>query len=646
MVHEVQKHYVINGRYKFLVKCVGFRPDWKITTQSLLDTARDKLLRYLNSVAISLQEVIAGEATSKPPTLYIGPSSASTPTHFTRALGKGAAREKASAARAAFELSELSRLAELADAQKRIDAAGAELIANIPDTVYPKTPFFTNNSALYYSTKERRLILLSVFLDKKFGAVPPFTTRMALFRSAIMWNYFMDEAAVVRLERSASAKELLLTRTATNLKSLLNSDTRSGQCVDVMQRAFDKGQPIGAPEHQPEGNLWRRDYEALIECLMKKRPDLLLDIRRLNVRVGIGGGLPPQRLVTFASLSSGMGGFDKAAELAGISNGVATRVIASIDMDSTRSDLHEIFRCTNNARLTVARIEDVFACEAVVDALRGRVNGILASPLCTPFSTLGNQEGWAAAESNFTAHFRASQLLEVNFLLVENTKELLTLHNGKDMKALLFCANHHGFFLAFKKIFNAIHCKGAPPHSRERLGLIFVRKQFAGALKAKKFLKHEEELFTLPGRGSNARLASHILEGEDKVHKDDWVLNGYRIEGDMANVNYPVIPKGQMTSLPSTFWSTRGWSKGGDFSPTLTGNDGSSPLVLARRKGQPHALRHYTSTEALSFGSWELGQRQLPSHIKSSLVREVVGNSLIPEWAEVLISLAIKACCL
>ena len=82
----------------------------------------------------------------------------------------------------------------------------------------------------------------------------------------------------------------------------------------------------------------------------------------------------------------------------------------------------------------------------------------------------------------------------------------------------------------------------------------------------------------------------------------------------------------------------------GDFSPSITGCDGSSPLVLARRKGRTDALRFYTWKEALRFASWPI--RPLPHHITSKLVQEVIGHSLIPEWGEVLITLAIKSCCL
>ena len=73
---------------------------------------------------------------------------------------------------------------------------------------------------------------------------------------------------------------------------------------------------------------------------------------------------------------------------------------------------------------------------------------------------------------------------------------------------------------------------------------------------------------------------------------------------------------------------------------TITGSDGSSPLVLARRRGKPDALRYFTKNEVLAFGSWP--RRTLPP-MSSTLVREIVGNAIIAEWGEVVISLAIKA---
>ena len=64
-VELVQDHKINEfGRYLFKTKCVGFPADWTVTTESLLDTARDVLNDYLVGKDFTIANVQAGEKDS------------------------------------------------------------------------------------------------------------------------------------------------------------------------------------------------------------------------------------------------------------------------------------------------------------------------------------------------------------------------------------------------------------------------------------------------------------------------------------------------------------------------------------------------------------------------------------------------------
>ena len=641
-VKIVLSHIVLPcGRFVFYTKCFNFNPDWKITTATLLDGARERLLSYLDSVNISIKKVEKAEekAMVSP---NVGPSSVSPP-RATRAHSRGA---QATAMAANEEsIANATRAAEAAAVQALVVKAGKDLVDRIPPL--QMTIFFKAGDKL--CERGKRIILLLLFLGKDCGgsefvgealSIP----RKTLIKEAIKWGYFPAEKSALRY-KNGYARDEALNDGGTSLTRMLEGESATMHYYLQVQEAYAKGQNIwGIDAEEP----WASIYSNLHDAVSIHAPHLMPALLRRSLRYGRKGH-KAGGVITFVEASSGIGGFGRAAMIACDRLGVPGRVIASIDMAQNRESLHDACREPGNAKLLVARVEDVAASSVAVGGLLSvGVDVMTASTNCQPFSPLGNNLGWAGARDNVEAHFLLAEKCMARCIVFENSSKVLGESKKRDWSEWVKCGAEHGYILAFARSFNALDCDGAPPHYRNRAGMIFVRKFDRDAITALQFLKAAEkkdaEAFraSLPGRGAGALGASDVLEREGEVDSRDWIhAKDYRYTWSHAR---PIIESHLPTSQPLSFRTDRGYEyikTYVDVSPTLTGNDGSSPVVLARRKVGGQLLRHYTIKETMRFGSW--AHVKVPDGLIPSFVRKVVGNSLIPEWGAVLIDLAVRA---
>ena len=71
---QVQGHKYVKGKFSFLTKCEGYPADWAITTDSLLETARESLSDYLSGPNVNLTlEIVEATLAAK------GKKAAATP---------------------------------------------------------------------------------------------------------------------------------------------------------------------------------------------------------------------------------------------------------------------------------------------------------------------------------------------------------------------------------------------------------------------------------------------------------------------------------------------------------------------------------------------------------------------------------------
>lgn len=81
---QVQGHKHVKGVFSFLTKCEGYPADWAITTESLLETAREALSEYLAGPNVGLTlEVVEATLGGKGAKAASTPKKAATPKAAT-----------------------------------------------------------------------------------------------------------------------------------------------------------------------------------------------------------------------------------------------------------------------------------------------------------------------------------------------------------------------------------------------------------------------------------------------------------------------------------------------------------------------------------------------------------------------------------
>ena len=632
-VRQIIGHKRVHGRIVFLIRWVGFKdPDYEARTCDLLIHEMGKLLDYCKKhPVLTIEKIARGERRTLgvTATSFIGQSGVvrrGTRSSSPAAIASFTADKNAAEIEYAKSLAALSDAAK-AEAEADMCAhAGAMLIANIPPPV--TTNILNHRVSSLLNNHHVRAVVLIICFDS-CGATA-FTTRTALLSHAVTWNYFQSQSETGQ----SIAKSLISSRAAQSV-------------IARAQEAFSRGKPVFVPEFLDPSCSFTAAYYSLHAAVSKHDPSLLPLLERKSLRFGTGGR--DTETVNILDFSCGIGGGAKGAHLAARRLNVRLQTLASIDSESLKFDLHNLLRHPCDAKMTPATIRHALGSEVSIKPLRLRgIEGVIGGPMCNPFSPLGNKGGWAAAEANMIEHLDAAQAVETSWIILENSPHLITLDGGKHFKKFKDAAMTRGFLVARWFVFNALEAQGAPPQSRERLAIVLIAKDKIDFLP--RILSGELKLLS-PSR-AGLSTASDILLSEREIlldlcvaGDDVWVTSeGYREIGINGHTNTPVIKKGAATSAPSSFRKDIGWRhmKDTDVSPTLTSSDGSSPLVLARRRGALPCYRHYTGREALFFGGFDVNNVELPKQ-SSRDIRNAVGASMVPQWIALVFELVIRA---
>jgi DNA (cytosine-5)-methyltransferase 1 len=206
--------------------------------------------------------------------------------------------------------------------------------------------------------------------------------------------------------------------------------------------------------------------------------------------------------LTHGSLFSGIGGFDLAAERAGIKN------IFQVEVDEfCQQVLSKNFPDTE-------KYKDIYEFDA--KKYRGRIDIISGGFPCQPFSQAGKRKGREDERILFPEMLRVIREIEPTWVLAENVYGILTIHNGEYFEEV--CSQMEGIGYEVLPIIIPASSINAP-HRRYRVWIIAHARRRDGKGET------NENQFTEPiGSGNAIKLERSI--GRNKLRTiadtDSW----------------------------------------------------------------------------------------------------------------------------